>query len=70
MRRFVLLAAAALLRAAPAAAQVDCEDWGASHFFSPASAAEVRRCLEAGADANARFDPRGDAHACGSLLDP
>lgn len=55
MRRFVLLAVAALLRAAPAVAQVECEDWGSWHFF-PATAEQVKQCLEAGADVHARYD--------------
>ena len=52
----LLVTTLTLSRAAPAAAQVDCESWGSGFFFSPASAGDVRRCLEAGADVRARFD--------------
>ncbi|MDE2730859.1 MAG: ankyrin repeat domain-containing protein [Bacteroidota bacterium] len=38
-------------------AQVDCEDWGSAYFFSQGTAEEIRRCLMAGADLNARFGP-------------
>ena len=38
----------------PPAAQLDCEDWNTNEFFEAATAADVRRCLRAGADANAK----------------
>lgn len=57
----VLLLGVSLLAGAPAlSAQVDCETWGAITFMHQRTAAdEVRRCLEAGADVNARLD-RGE----------
>lgn len=57
----VLLLGVPLLAGAPAlSAQVDCETWGAITFMHQRTAAdEVRRCLEAGADVNARSD-RGE----------
>lgn len=56
MRQSILVAILICYCTAPVAAQVDCEDWGASHFFSAATAEEVRSCLDAGADVNARFE--------------
>ena len=56
MRPSILVAILVFYCAAPAAAQEDCEDWGASHFFSAATAEEVRSCLDAGADVNARLE--------------
>lgn len=50
-----ILVATLVCSAAPVAAQ-DCEDWGASHFFSPATPEEVQSCLDAGADVNVRLE--------------
>lgn len=38
----------------PSAAQLDCENWNTDEFFQAATGADVRRCLRAGARANAR----------------
>ena len=56
MRPSILVAILVFSSATPGAAQEDCEDWGASHFFSAATAEEVRSCLDAGADVNARLE--------------
>lgn len=56
MRQIVPLTTLLILCAPALSAQVECETWGAAHFFSRGTAEEVRRCLEAGADVNARFD--------------
>ncbi len=46
---------AAWMSAAPAvAAGVSCEDWNTEEFFKRAGAADISRCLKAGADVNAR----------------
>ncbi len=46
---------AAWMSAAPAvAAGVSCEDWNTEGFFKRAGAADISRCLKAGADVNAR----------------
>ncbi|MBC6412390.1 MAG: ankyrin repeat domain-containing protein, partial [Hyphomonadaceae bacterium] len=37
-----------------AGARVDCSLWNSSVFFATATAADVRRCLAAGAEVNAR----------------
>ena len=47
-------AAAAWLCAAPATAAVSCAKWNTRAFFERASAADVSRCLRAGANVNAR----------------
>ncbi len=47
-------AVAAWLCAAPATAAVSCEKWNTRAFFKRASAADVSRCLQAGANINAR----------------
>lgn len=52
-------AAAAWLCAAPATAAVSCAKWNTWAFFERASAADVSRCLRAGANVNAR-DAGGD----------
>jgi len=48
-------AAAAWLCAAPATAAVSCAKWNTWAFFERASAADVSRCLRAGADVNPRI---------------
>ncbi len=45
---------AAWMSAAPAVAAVSCEDWNTEVFFQRAGAADVSRCLKAGADVTAR----------------
>ena len=52
-RAGILFALLALLSAAPAAGQTDCEGWGSLHFHWVANAERVRGCIEAGADLNA-----------------
>ena len=47
-------AIAAWLCAAPATAAVSCADWNTEKFFKRASAADVPRCLKAGANVDAR----------------
>lgn len=47
-------AAAAWLCAAPVTAAVSCAKWNTWAFFERASAADVSRCLRAGANVNAR----------------
>ena len=42
-----------------AAAQLNCEDWNTDEFFEDATRADVRRCLKAGADANAKDEYNG-----------
>ena len=41
---------------APAAAQTPCADWNTESFFESATAADVSRCVAAGADVGARDD--------------
>ena len=53
------MAAALMLSAAPALAKADCDDWLGEEFFETATAADVRSCLDAGADVNSR-DDNGD----------
>ena len=44
-----------MLAAAPALAAVDCEDWlWGEEFFETATVDDVRSCIEAGANSNAR----------------
>ena len=45
---------ASLLVATPAIAEVSCNAWNTVDFFESASAADVSRCLTAGADVNAK----------------
>ena len=45
---------AAWVSAAPALAGVSCEGWNTSWFFQRAGAADISRCLNTGADPNAR----------------
>ena len=47
---------ASLLGAAPASAEVSCQAWNTNEFFKEASAADVSRCLKAGADVNVRSE--------------
>ena len=54
MRLRSLLAAASVFVLSAQALAVDCAEWSAPGFFSLVTAAEVRECLEAGADVNAR----------------
>ena len=56
MKRSSSVAAAILgvAMAAPSWAQVPCADWHTSAFFEVASASDVTRCFEAGADPNTR----------------
>ena len=61
-------------------AQPDCANWNGADFFGTASAADVRACLLAGADPNARINENswtplhwaayeGNAAAIAALLD-
>ncbi len=50
---------AALLAAAPAASAPNCRDWTDPGFWRQAVAADIVRCLEAGADPNAMVKLRG-----------
>ena len=43
-----------VLEGARNAVQPDCNDWNSKGFFESAAAADVKRCLEAGAEVNAR----------------
>ncbi|MBC6417279.1 MAG: ankyrin repeat domain-containing protein [Rhodospirillales bacterium] len=71
--------ASALLLAAPLRADADCQDWLDKAFWQAAAAAEVTRCLAAGADLNARIEKGntplhlaavfGNAEAVAALLD-
>ena len=56
MIRFLIIATllGAGLYARSAWAQPDCNDWNSESFFESAVAADVKRCLAAGADVNAR----------------
>ena len=51
---FFCLFVPAWISAAPASAAVSCEKWNDFGFFRYAGAADVSRCIEAGADPNAR----------------
>ena len=54
MLKFVMMVVF-MLAAAPALAAVDCEDWlRGEEFFETATVDDVRSCIEAGADVNAR----------------
>ena len=44
----------ALMFATPTVAEVSCQEWNTSSFFSEANAADVTRCLQGGADVNAK----------------
>ena len=44
----------AMALAFPVYAQIDCTDWNTEAFFEVAEVSDVTRCLQAGADANAR----------------
>ncbi|MBC6403090.1 MAG: ankyrin repeat domain-containing protein [Hyphomonadaceae bacterium] len=48
------------LHARNAQAQPDCNDWNSESFFESATAADVRRCLAAGAEVNARAGSLSD----------
>ena len=48
----------AVALAVPVHAQVDCADWNTATFFEAAEVSDLTRCLQAGADPNAR-DKRG-----------
>jgi len=50
------LFASALLLSAPLRADAECRDWLDKAFWQAAAAAEVTRCLAAGADSNARSE--------------
>ena len=51
---FIPVAAIFLLRAAPAVGQVGCEGWGSPDFLRNATVEQLKICIEAGADPNAR----------------
>ena len=52
-------ATVAVALATPVHAQVDCADWNTSDFFKTSAVSDVTRCLQAGADLEAR-DRRGE----------
>lgn len=54
MRAMLGAAIAAWFCAAPSTAAVSCADWNTEKFFKRASAADVPRCLKAGANVDAR----------------
>ena len=56
MKQFTCLVAAtvAVASAAPVHAQVDCAAWNTESVFGAAEVSDVTRCLQAGADPNAR----------------
>ena len=58
MIRYLMIATllCAGLCARTAWAQPDCNDWNSVSFFEGATAADVKRCLAAGADVNARAE--------------
>ncbi|MBC6404097.1 MAG: ankyrin repeat domain-containing protein, partial [Hyphomonadaceae bacterium] len=58
MFRFLIIAAllGAGLYARSAWAQPDCNDWNSKGFFESATAADMRRCLAAGAEVEARTE--------------
>ncbi|MBC6403932.1 MAG: ankyrin repeat domain-containing protein [Hyphomonadaceae bacterium] len=58
MIRFLIIATllGAGLYARSAWAQPDCNDWNSVSFFENATAADVRRCLAAGAEVNVRAE--------------
>ncbi|MBC6413225.1 MAG: ankyrin repeat domain-containing protein, partial [Hyphomonadaceae bacterium] len=51
MIRYLMIAA---LLCIGSCTRLDCNDWNSSGFFEKATAADVRRCLAAGADIEAR----------------
>ena len=51
---FFCLCLSAWVSATPASAEVSCKKWNTYNFFSKAGVADVSRCLNAGADPNAR----------------
>ena len=52
----MMAAMAAYLTLPPARAQPDCANWNSPDFFATAGAADVRACLRAGADPDARTE--------------
>ena len=52
----ILAAVTACLTLAVARAQSDCANWNSWSFFETAGAEDVRACLRAGADLNARTE--------------
>ena len=57
----LITATVGLALTAPAHAQADCADWNTGAFFEAAEISDVTRCLQAGADLNARTDNRWTA---------
>ena len=55
----IVAAVVAVALAAPAHAQVDCADWNTGAFFEAAEVSDVTRCLQVGADLEARRDGSG-----------
>ena len=55
----LVVATVAVALAIPAHAQVDCADWKTQDFFEAAVVSDVVRCLEAGADLEARTGKSG-----------
>ena len=52
----IAAAIVALALAAPVHEQVDCTDWNTAAFFDVAEITDVTRCLQVGANPNARDD--------------
>ena len=75
----MMAAMAAYLTPPDARAQPDCANWNSPDFFKTAGAADVRACLRAGADPDARTENgdtplhaaawKGDAAAIAVLRD-
>ena len=64
-----MMATMAVCLTLPAAlAQADCANWNSEGFFATAGAEDVRACLRAGADPNARDE--GGWHPAALLLWP
>lgn len=56
LKRLMASIALAALLAMPASGQTGCEDWNTTRFFELATALQVQRCLDAGANINARAE--------------
>ena len=50
----LVMATVAVVFVAPVQAQVDCANWNTSDFFKATEVSDMTRCLQAGADPNAR----------------
>ncbi len=50
----LVVATVAMVFVAPVQAQIDCDNWNTGDFFDATEMSDVTRCLQAGADSNAR----------------